>query len=133
MSTTFMPGLGTTLSRASAVVAQAVELDGPEASVEKIDTTHLGTTGGMTNRPSALVDGGELSGKLWYHSADTTHTAMYADLQAGTISTWKLTFTTGAFLSFNAWVKSVKPTGIKIQENIQLEFTLVVSGTITPP
>ena len=139
MAATNFGGLGTqlllTISSTPTVVAEMVELDGPDSSVATRDTTTLGTVGPRTYAPT-IGDSGEVSGTCLYDPTDSVHQTVAALIATPgtTTQTWELKYPQIAGTTkdvFQGVLTKWKQTGMKVEENIQVEFSIQVSGAIT--
>lgn len=134
-----IPGHGTllkiTISSVLTNVAQRVTIDGPEMSVGTAETTNLDSTW-KTYRPT-IPDGGTLSGTLQYDPNDASHEFLFTMIssppQAGVVM--NLVFKDTTVAAFTGILTKLKPTGMEVEENLEAEFEIKVSGpiTITPP
>lgn len=85
---------------------EIISIGGNEASLEALDTSHLGTTGNMTKAPADLVDQGDFSIEFFF-DPDTQPTI-------GTVETITVTFPvpsgglTGATLAGTGFINSFK-------------------------
>jgi hypothetical protein len=127
-----LPGNGTQFKLAAAAVAQVLSMDGPEISVESIDTTNLSTTGGMTKRPSIIYDPGNISLTLQYNPKDASHAAILALLlPTPTSGSMSIVFTDGTIYAFTGFPSKWKVTNIESQENVEADVEIEISGNIT--
>lgn len=123
-----------------------VEFDGvisvnrPSLSVDTVDTTHHGTSGGVRTFMAGLADPGELSVELFYNPGSTTDTKILAQLTA-------MAARTATNRAFKVEVKEVdgtyqavtgdciptgyEVTGITPDDRMVATFTAKVTGATT--
>lgn len=114
-------------------IAQRIEIDHPERTREKLNTSDLDTTN-ATYIPAAILENGEVKFKLWHDAAQATHAALLASLAAGTASeSWKIINSdTGAEVdAFSGFITSYKKGTAKMKELIDASITICITGAIT--
>jgi len=149
MSSNAIPSYGTLLQRSGATagstpsyqtLGEVKNIDGPSTEVSTIDvTTHSSAASGNYREfiPS-LIDPGTIDVDLnWVHS-DTTHQAIWADLQNRTKRDWKVipppnAAGATASITFQAYVTSF-PKSFPTDDVTGGKITLRITGalTITP-
>jgi hypothetical protein len=128
-------GQGTILQFGASAVAQVLEVDGPEASVETTSTVNLASTA-KTKRP-LLPDGGTLSATIQYDPADATHAALTTAIntypQVASACSVIFSAASSPAASFSAYLTKFKPTGMNEEDNLQAEIELTITGLVTWP
>lgn len=144
-----LPGEGTLLQLEAATpgtfdtIAQRVTIEGPERSVEAVETTHLDSVAKQF-RPSKTPDNGELSMTIEFDPADVGHLRL--ETLAATTATvnWRLVFNnetnTRPHRQFPGFITSFGYGGMETESNLTADITIKVTGpltagntTITPP
>lgn len=119
-------------------IGQRVSIDGPEPSVEAVEKTHLDSTL-KEYRASKIPEPGEVSLTVYLDPADAIHQrleGMVFDPPApGAEPNWRLVFNnntnTRPHRQFAGFVTKFKYTGMQVEENLQAEMTIKVTGVIT--
>lgn len=122
---------GTTIAfGTSSFTAQVLEITPPSVSRDSKDTTHLGTTTARTNEPAKLVTPGVMRLRIRH---DPDEQPPYK----GPAETITITYpvksgdTNGATLAFSGWVSSYQPGGAMVDELMEAELEVQMSGDIT--
>jgi hypothetical protein len=125
-TTQVLSGKGTTYT----TIAQRLSLDGPEMEVGTVETTHLDSAA-KTFR-ATLPDGGEMSGTLEYDPQDAGHVVLFNLIWSPTPNgdLWNLVFSDNSIANFTGILTGFKPTGMEVEERLQAEFKIKVSGVI---
>jgi hypothetical protein len=146
MSSNAIAGYGTLLQRSGATagstpsyqtLGEVKNISGPSTEVSTIDvTTHSSAASGNYREfiPS-LIDPGTIDVDLnWVHS-DTTHQAIWADLQARTKRDWKIipppnAAGATASITFQAYCTGM-PKEFQTDDVMSSKITLRITGAIT--
>lgn len=121
-------GTGTTLTNGT-MSWLLTNVDGPNVSVKKLDTTHMGTTGTMTGMPADLQDPGQLTFSAWYDPSVTVTIG-------SPTTTWTLTYptrsgqSTSANVAFPGFLSALNP-GAPLEGLMTVNGTIEVCGSIT--
>lgn len=106
-------------------------IDPPEETIEDVNTSHLGTTGGYeTYMAGDLIEGGELSGTAIFDPDDQPTIG-------GAAETITLTFPTpaggssGATYSFSGYIKANGPQTLETNGLMEQNLSIKVAGAIT--
>jgi len=88
-------------------IPSVVSIDGPTATNEEIDTTHLGST--ARESIGSLPDYGSMNLEVMWDERDATHAAMRTDFQNRTVRNYQVIDTgspqkTG---NFSGWIKTL--------------------------
>lgn len=131
-------GLGTslkfTISSTLTVIAQVVSIDGPSIEAATTETTNLADV--VRKFRTQLPDPGEITFTIEYDPADTGHTALFS-----AVMTWpqsavacELDFSgTGTHKwTFSGFVTHFGLKGMNVDDNLEADVTIKVSGNITP-
>ncbi len=134
-----VPGQGTIIkavinSNATAIF-QMVEIDGPTAETGTIETTNLANVN-KTYR-AQLPDAGEITGTGQLDPADATQQFLMAAINAWPqpLVVWSVVWPTAhnSNASFSAVVTKFSPKGMNEDDNLEFDFGLKLSGTLTWP
>ena len=113
-------------------VAEILSISGPEVSVEEIEVTSLGSTGGYKEYVSGLKDGGTVSLEANWIKSNTSQTTMRDLVDSGATSSYQVAFSDSpqTTATFNAKVTSF---GMSADPGSQLKctFGLRITGEIT--
>jgi predicted secreted protein len=126
-------GIGTTLKKATTVIANLTSIDGVGVSADTIESTNLSTEGGYRTFVNGLKDAGEVSLSGHFDHAD--HSPLFTDFEDSTLDTYTIEFpdrgiTTGTQWTFSAVVTAFS-TSVELEDLISFEATLKVSGRPT--
>lgn len=123
-------GTGITIAFQSGFFAEILDVKGPSAAREAIQTSHMGTTNAHTFVPADLVDWGELVVELAFDPAKDPNTAMTAAAESIT-----MTFpdSGAAKWVFSGFMTGYEPS-IPFEDRCTCTATIKVSGkpTVTP-
>jgi predicted secreted protein len=126
-------GIGTTLKKATTVIANLTSIDGVGVSADTIESTNLSTEGGYRTFVNGLKDAGEVSISGHFDHAD--HSPLFDDFEDSSLDTYTIEFpdrltTTGTQWTFSAVVTAFS-TSVELEDLISFEATLKVSGRPT--
>ncbi len=128
-------GLGTVLSHSAddttyANIAQVKELSGIGWETGSTEVTHLGSSH-KEYQPN-ISGAKEISGTLWFDSADTTHATMQtlADTQSGN-TFWKITTPDAKVYSCIGHVTDFELSGIEVEGFLEYSFSIQPSAKLT--
>jgi len=118
-------GHGTTVTfGTSGFASNLISVDGPSASREDVDNTHMGTSAAKAYLPSALYDGGEVT----LHVEHDASASVPIDQAAETITIdWAGSANTYAF---SGYIKGYTP-GAAIGERMEADVVVKVTGAVT--
>jgi len=116
-------GTGTTITFASGFFAEITNVAGPNMTRGNIDTSHMGTTGGKTFKPTDLYDLGEVTVDLAFIPGTTPP----IDDAAETVT---ITWPDGSTWAFSGFMTGASPTA-PLEDKMTLSATLKASGDIT--
>ncbi len=127
---------GTTLGMGNAdgppetftAVADITSIDVLDVSVDNIDMTTHGSTGGWREFEASLKDGGEISADINYDPS--IHGTLWSAL--GTEKNWQITLTDSgaATVTFAAFINGFKATA-PYDDKLGATITLKVTGAVT--
>lgn len=120
--------MGTQLKKGTTAIAELTNIGGLDLSADTIDTTTLDSEDGYRTFTQGLKDAGEVSIGGFFNP--TSHVGLFTDFEAGTVSSYTITFPMGANWVFDAIVTGYN-TGAELEDNISFEATLKVSGKPT--
>ncbi|MFA5374128.1 MAG: phage tail tube protein [Candidatus Omnitrophota bacterium] len=91
--TSAVSGFGTDLTWNSVVIAEVINVSGPNQSRDMIEVTNHDSANGFKEFIAGLADGGEVTIEGNFKAGDTTgQIALHTDFQAGTSRTLLITF-----------------------------------------
>lgn len=121
--------MGTTIKKSTGTaIAGLTSIDGLSLSADTVDTTTLDTVGGYRTFINGFKDAGEVSISGYYDY--TSHNAILTDFEAGTTSSYVITFPNGNTWTFSAVVVGFT-TGADLEDLVSFEATFKVSGKPT--
>lgn len=127
-------GVGTQLLRHNGVayvqIGEVANIEGPSASKETVDTTHLLTTGKFRTFIDSFIDAGEVTFTM--HFKRTDYFTLLADFKGTGTHDWQIVFPDddATTLYFSAIVTGI-PLTIPPDDKVTVAVTLKVSGEIT--
>lgn len=129
MATQAVAAFGTTLSRNAVLIAEINNIGDLEISQSFIDvTTHSSPDGYREFILDKIKDAGELTLEGNFIASDTTgQIALKGDCDAGTLSTYILTFPDGTTFSFSGYVSKFK-IGSPMDKQLNFGATLKITG-----
>ena len=123
MSEVARVGTGITITFASGFLAEIIDVGGPGMTRGEIDTSHMGTTGGKTFKPTSLYDPGGLNVDIAF---DPSETPPITSARAAVTVTWP----DGSTWAFNGFMTGYEPTA-PLEEKMTASCTIKASGSIT--
>lgn len=116
-------------------ITEVTNIGGPSLSMDTIEVTHHGSTGGWREFVGGLLDGGDVTFEINYDPADSTHdasTGLINDMENRTVRNFQLVFPdTGVTTwSFAALVTGFEPSE-PIDDKLAASVTLKISGQPT--
>lgn len=123
-------GLGTTLSKNGTLIGGLSSISSPEKSVDTIDTTTLDITDGYKRFIPGLKDGGEVTVKGFFDTADAGQTSLDSAFENQSTDSYIITFpaTIGATFQFNGIITKFTPGEANTEDPLSFELTIKVSG-----
>lgn len=121
-------GTGTTVSFQSGLFAEIIELEWSGLTREVYETTHFGTTGGMTYAASSLYDAGEISVRYAFDPEINPLTALTAAAETVTV-----TFADDAPASIMAASGVMRDVSISVplEDRVTANAIIKLSGDVT--
>lgn len=122
-------------------VAQVISLNGPDAEVQTFNGTSLDGGVGMPKIPTGYVDGGTVSGELFFDPVAATHQQLTDDITNPIRSSgaeldrgYKLVWPDSAATewAFDGVVKRFGPSAT-LQDGLKASFAVEVNGIVTYP
>lgn len=112
-------------------VVQRTEIDPPERTRAKIETTDLDSTD-ETSIGASIRRNGEVKLKGWHDAAATTHAALLTAYTDGLARNWKIIFADAGndTDAFSGWVMSYKKGTAQIDGLVEINITICVTGAI---
>jgi predicted secreted protein len=121
--------MGTNIKKTGGTaIANLTSIEGVSVSADTIESTALDTAGGYRVFVTSLKDAGEIA--LAGHFDYTSHNGIEADFEAGTSSSYVITFPDTHTWTFPAVVTAFKTTA-SMGDLVGFECTLKVSGKPT--
>lgn len=113
-------------------VAQVTNISGPSVSRDSIETTHHTSSGGFREYIPGLKDAGEVSIDILWTNTDTTHAALYNQINGGQTGNgqYKIVFSDSAAFTFVGHVTGFEATA-PIDDSLTASVTIKVSGKPT--
>lgn len=111
-------------------IPQVVSIDGPTATTDEIDVTHLGST--AKEFVGALPDYGSLNLEVEFDERDTVHAGIRTDFAAGTVRPFQI-INTGSpqkVLSVSGYYKSL-PLTYNANDVIRANIEIRLTGALT--
>lgn len=140
MTASVRPGEGTLLqlqiSTTYTNIGRVLSVGGPKPKVPSIDTTVLTSTR-REKRPSQIPDSGQCTVRIQYDPNDATvHQLLLTQMEAGTVSSWKVVYntantTTNANEVFSAFITDFTGNDKEVDTNVEADLTLEITGAIT--
>lgn len=118
-------------------IANIVEIDGPELTVNAVKRTSM-TDAYHKTRPSTKPELGKVTLKIQLTPNDTTTHSLLLGRAAtpGTVDDWKIVFPDGqvvpAHVTFSGFVSKVKSTGMKAESEEQVTGEFEIQLTSVP-
>ena len=122
--------IGTTITKGGTNLGGLTSIGTPEKSADTIETTTLDVTDGYKTFIQGIKDGGEISVKGFFDTADAGQMALDTAFEAGTLDTYVITFpaTIGATFTFTGIITKYTPGEVTIEDPLSFELTIKVSG-----
>lgn len=140
-----IPGKGAALKVDIATVfttiAQVISLNGPDAEVQTFNGTTLDGSVGMVKIPTGYVDGGTVSGELFFDPVAATHQQLTDDITSPIRSSgtefdrdFKIVWPNSAATEwpFAGIVKRFGPSAT-LQDGLKASFAIEVNGIVSYP
>lgn len=111
------------------VIASVININGPGASADDIDTTTLDVADRFKTFKGSYVDPGELSIDIAYDPQTATHNSLATLLGNGNVAAWEITHSdaTDTAETFDGYVKGFERT-IERDGLVQASLTVKISG-----
>jgi len=128
---------GTTLGYSGRTAANVRSITGPTQTINQIDTTHLGTSGGYREFLTGFRDGGECTFEMFYDPSEDTHKEAVGGLKhqfnLGTAIAWTLTLSDSSAITFSGILTGFEGPTVSDNEAVTISVTIKVSGAVTMP
>lgn len=123
-------GIGTTISKGGTNIGGLTSIGTPEKSADTIETTTMDVTDGYKTFIQGIKDGGEISVKGFFDTADAGQMTLDAAFENGTLDTYIITFpaTIGATFNFTGIVTKFTVGEATIEDPLSFELTVKISG-----
>jgi predicted secreted protein len=110
------------------VVAKVTSLSAPSLSMDTVDSTHMGSTGGWREAISGLKDPGEVTVELNFIPDDASQLELLNRFSAGTLDNYRITYPDGTNAwPFKGYVTSFEPE-FEVNEIVKATVTIKLSG-----
>ena len=114
-------------------VAYVRDISGPSFSMDTVETSSHGSSGGWRTFVPGLIDGGEVSLDLLFDPSEATHmnsTGLLSELTGRTIEGFKIIWPDSITFTFNGLVTGFEP-GAPFEDALTGSATIKVTGAIT--
>jgi len=114
-------------------ISQCKSVDGPDESIDAVDTSNMDTTGGKRTYQPTLVNGGQIKLEIKYDPDDVMHKKLIADAEAMTARAFELSETDAAPVAKTAGTGIITALGWKrdFADVLLMSVTIQVSGALT--
>jgi len=132
------PSKGTVLQLSIAsvytAIAQAMEINAPDAEVQDFDATCLDSGVGMEHKPTGYTEGGKCSASGMFDPQHASHKACTAFLAAPAIALWKIVWSDGATTAwpFSGLLKKFTPKA-SVADGLKYDLEIQLDGLVTYP
>ena len=129
---------GTTLELDIATVfteiAQVIGLDGPDPEVQIFDSTFLNGAVGREKEPTGFVEGGAVSGSLFFDPIAATLQAMTNLILVPAVSDWKHIWSDAANTPwpYSGILKKCKPAA-GLDDGLKADIEIMLDGIVAYP
>lgn len=125
--------LGTTISKGGTNIGGLTSIGTPEKSADMLETTTLDITDGYKTYIQGIKDGGEISVKGFFDTADAGQMALDTAFEAGTLDTYIIAFpvSIGATFTFSGIITKFTVGEVTIEDPLSFELTVKISGKPT--
>jgi len=134
MTTSAIMAQGVVLEREGVAIAEITKISPQSNKQDTVDVTTLSSVGNYREFIAGWKDAGELQIEGNFVAGDTLgQQAVFADFEAGTVSSYVLTFPTAitATLTFTALVTEFGIGGFAVGDKVPFNATLKISGAAT--
>ena len=134
MTTSAIMAQGVVLEREGVAIAEITKISPQSNKQDTVDVTTLSSVGNYREFIAGWKDAGELQIEGNFVAGDVAgQQAVFADFEAGTVSSYVLTFPTAitATLSFSALVTEFGIGGFAVGDKVPFNATLKISGAST--
>jgi predicted secreted protein len=134
MTTSAIMAQGVVLEREGVAIAEITKISPQSNKQDTVDVTTLSSVGNYREFIAGWKDAGELQIEGNFVAGDVTgQQAVFADFEAGTVSSYVLTFPTAitATLTFSALVTEFGIGGFAVGDKVPFNATLKISGAST--
>ena len=134
MTTSAIMAQGVVLEREGVAIAEITKISPQSNKQDTVDVTTLSSVGNYREFIAGWKDAGELQIEGNFVAGDTLgQQAVFADFEAGTVSSYVLTFPTAitATLTFSALVTEFGIGGFAVGDKVPFNATLKISGAAT--
>jgi predicted secreted protein len=132
MASASVAAIGTILKRNAVLVAEALEINGPEQSLEHVDVTNMDSPSFFMEILPTIKKPGVVVVEFNYIAQNATQKGVLTDYQNRTLQVWTITFSDAAptIASFSAYVTKWHPIA-KVKDQLKLQVELTISGAVT--
>ena len=134
MTTSAIMAQGVVLEREGVAIAEITKISPQSNKQDTVDVTTLSSVGNYREFIAGWKDAGELQIEGNFVAGDVAgQQAVFADFEAGTVSSYVLTFPTAitATLTFSALVTEFGIGGFAVGDKVPFNATLKISGAAT--
>lgn len=122
------------ISSVFTTIAAVIGLNGPGMKPAVYDATALDSGVGMEKKPTGYVDGGTVSGNLFFDPVAATHQALTDLVTTPAVASWKNVWSDGASTE---WPYSGTLTGFNpsaaLADGLKADFEITLDGIPTLP
>lgn len=114
-------------------VAQIINLDGPDAEVETVESDTLDNSGaGIPMSVTGRTSGGNVTGELFFDPSLAGHQDLTDQLTTPAVTNWNMTFADSTDWPFAGILKSCTPT-VDLADLLKASFDIELSGIVSYP
>lgn len=114
-------------------IFEITDINGPNLSVDKIDTTNHSSPGGFRQKVAGLIDAGDISFSVNFVPTATTHnasTGLLYWLKNKTVKNWQLVFPDTTAWTLPAFLTKFQPKE-PVDGKLSADVALTISGQPT--
>ncbi len=129
--------MGTLIQRSTdgvtyTTIAEVTSFDGPSATLNLLDATHMESPDNYMEYIASLKDGGELSLQVSYLPTNNTQNVLQEDLDNRTKQYWKVQWTdaVSSYATFRGFVTNFSHSG-GVDTKLDASITIKITGKVT--